>query len=224
LYGRRGNVSSIRYAVSLLGVNKLRNAALSMSVTRMWNKMRTPTNWSMQNFNRHALAVAMLADVLSQEALVDNPEGAFVGGLLHDLGKLIIAVCLTPEYAQIESLIGSTGRTPLECEEEVLGTTHAGLSGDALRIWGLPEPIEAAVRCHHHPGLASSPHEAPGVGLSYAIATSDEYVNQLGWGLVGYAQPCEKPSVFPIHALGINDVQRVLDLFHEEFDSVSAFL
>jgi HD-like signal output (HDOD) protein len=110
LYGQSGNVSSIRHAVSLLGVNKLRNAALSMSITRMWDKMRTPPGWSPKRFNKHGLAVAMLADTLSQEAPLIYPEGAFVAGLLHDLGKLMIAVCLPREYAAIETLMVETDR------------------------------------------------------------------------------------------------------------------
>src|SRR5450755_3884872 len=51
LYGLCGTVSSIRHAISLLGVGKLRNAMLSMSVSRMWSQLKTPPGWSMADFN-----------------------------------------------------------------------------------------------------------------------------------------------------------------------------
>ncbi len=224
LYARRGRVSSVRYAVSLLGVSKLRNAALSMSITRMWNKIHTPKSWSMQTFNRHALAVAMMSDLLSQDASVSYPEGAFVAGLLHDLGKLIIAVCRTEEYAAIEESVRATGRPLLECEIEILGTTHARLSGDAMQAWKLPEAIGAAVRYHHNP---KSDPTGPGpqqFTLSYVVATADEYVNQLGWGSPGCSLAGDRDHHYPLSELGIADIQRLLDVFHEEFESASAFL
>lgn len=223
LFGRREKVSSVRYAISLLGVNRLRNAALSMSITRMWNKMHAPPSWSMKNFNRHSLAVAMFADILSQEARVDNPEGAFIAGLLHDVGKLMIAVCLGPEYIAIEQLTHNEGRAVQDCEMEILGTTHAELSGEAMKAWGMPAALEQAVRNHHSPELDPAP-DSGRFSLSYAVATADEYVNHLGWGPAGYTPAVEPEALYPLGALALRDVQRVLDIFHEEFESAAAFL
>ena len=98
LYSRRGSINSVRHALSLLGINKLRNAVLGMSITRMWNQVRTPPSWSMARFNMHSSAVAILSDLLSQRLTVDYAEGAFVAGLLHDVGRLLMALGLTEEY------------------------------------------------------------------------------------------------------------------------------
>jgi HD-like signal output (HDOD) protein len=224
LLERRGRVSSVRHAVSLLGVDKIRNSALSMSITRMWDKMRTPPGWSTAKFNKHALAVAMLADILSQEFPLNYPEGAFIAGLLHDLGKLMIAMCMPREYGEIEELITETGRPPVECELEILGVTHADLSGEAMQAWNMPKAIEAAVRYHHSPDLDPTPGAPRSLALSFAIATADEYVNQQGWDAGGYASSGEPASLFPIEALGSAEVQRLLDQFHREFESLSAFV
>src|SRR5579863_2286656 len=59
LYGRRGTVNSVRHAVSLLGIAKLRNATLSLSVSRMWSRLKTPPGWSGAQFNLHSAAVAI---------------------------------------------------------------------------------------------------------------------------------------------------------------------
>ena len=82
LYGLRGTVNSIRHAVSLLGIAKLRNATLSMSVARMWSQVKTPPGWSMARFNLHSVGVAIMADLLTQGQPVDYAEGAFAAGLV----------------------------------------------------------------------------------------------------------------------------------------------
>lgn len=78
LYSIRGTVSSVRHAVSILGVNKLRNAVLGLSAAQMWRSLRTPPGWLMADFNRHSVSVAILADLLSQHLPVRDSVGAFV--------------------------------------------------------------------------------------------------------------------------------------------------
>ena len=104
LYGLAGTVNSIRHAVSLLGIAKLRNAALSMSVARMWNQVKTPPGWSTSNFNQHSVGVGILADLLAQRLNVQYAEGAFAAGLFHDLGLMLIAIGLHDEYKQLTLL------------------------------------------------------------------------------------------------------------------------
>ncbi len=121
LYARRGTISSVRHAISLLGVNKLRNAVLGMSIARVWNRVKMPANWSMMRFNMHSAAVAILSDLLAQRVQVEYPEGAFVAGLLHDSGRLLIAMALPQEHVRIIERYSTGGLTMIECEREVLG-------------------------------------------------------------------------------------------------------
>src|SRR5580658_3313142 len=86
LFGLPGTINSIRHAVSLLGITKLRNATLSMSVARMWNQLKTPPGWSTARFNLHSVGVAIMADLIGQRVAVGYAEGAFAAGLFHDLG------------------------------------------------------------------------------------------------------------------------------------------
>jgi HD-like signal output (HDOD) protein len=180
LYGRRGEVSSVRHAVALLGVNKLRNTVLGMSITRMWAKVKTPGGWSTKDFNMHSVAVAVLSDLLAQRTRVRYPEGAFIAGLLHDLGRLLIAIGAPDEYNEIMVLYAGNERTLSDCEREVLGIDHAEISSLALATWNLPEPIQTAVRYHHQPELDPTPPEAGHTQLSRAIFAVNSYVNHLG--------------------------------------------
>jgi HD-like signal output (HDOD) protein len=180
-YARRGTVNSVRHALSLLGMNKLRNAVLGMSITRMWNQVRTPPAWSMARFNLHSVAAAQLADMLAQKVPVAYPEGAFVAGLLHDMGQLLIAIGLPDQYSQILERAHAEGCSIGDAERDILGFTHSELSAEALLAWNLPLPIQAAVRDHHIPSAAAVGGEVP---LVTVVSAADRYVNSTGASIV----------------------------------------
>jgi HD-like signal output (HDOD) protein len=201
LYSRNGNVSSVRHAVSLLGVTKLRNAALGMSVTNLWGKMKAPAGWSMPHFNQHSLATAILCDLLSQEAETVYPEGAFVAGLLHDLGLLLLAM----------SGIGFAGEY-----------SPAELSAEALNCWNLPLEIQNAVRYHDRPH-ADPANSANKIPLSHIVSAADIYINQIGLQIPGAPVREEVPE--PFGGLGLDMLlPRILEEFHNEFEALRAVL
>jgi len=177
LYARRGTVNSVRHALSLLGINKLRNAILGMSIARMWSQVRTPEHWSIARFNMHSVATAQMSDLLAQKVPVSYPEGAFVAGLLHDVGRLLIAVGLPNESARVIDRVHNEGCSVTEAEDDLLGFNHAELSADALIAWNLPVPIQEAVRDHH---LTASPAPGGDVPLAGLVRAADRYVNSAG--------------------------------------------
>jgi HD-like signal output (HDOD) protein len=180
LYSRPGTVNSVRHAVSMLGVEKVRNAVLGMSLTRMWGTVRMPKSLSMGRFNIHSSAVAILSDCLAQRVRVSYAEGAFVAGLLHDVGRLLIGLSLPEEHEIIAELHRESGRPVYDCELEILGFSHSELSAKALAFWKLPEPIQAAVLYHHDSeadGSTVGPNE---IRLSRVVGVANEYVNSLG--------------------------------------------
>jgi putative nucleotidyltransferase with HDIG domain len=176
LYGHRGTVNSVRHAVSLMGLVKLRNTVLSLSISRMWTHLRVPPSWSATNFNRHSVATGILADLLAQRIDVDYAEGAFVGGLLHDIGKLLIALGLPAEHEEIARIQKVTGRPMHECEEEVLGITHPKLSAAALARWNIPVAIQEAVSSHHD--VLDRPQQPFALGSLVQLA--DAVTNAMG--------------------------------------------
>jgi len=177
LHGRTGNINSVRHALSILGVDKVRNAVLGMSISRMWNQVRTPPGWSMARFNMHSASVAILSDLMAQRLPVLYPEGAFVAGLFHDLGRLLVAMGLPEEFELVLQQYRHTDHAWVDCEQEILGFTHAELSADALAEWRLPEPIQQAARYHHDP----EPFEPSGsIPLSRVLDAASRYANSMG--------------------------------------------
>jgi HD-like signal output (HDOD) protein len=223
LYGLRGTVNSIRHAIALLGLSKLRNATLSMSVARMWAQVKTPAGWSMTQFNLHSVAVAILADAVIQRRATHYAEGAFAAGLFHDLGQLLVALGLPQEYAQIAVLRQENKKTHLEAELEVLGITHADLSAEALAIWNLPAPIQTAVRYHINSKLDPTPLDPGEISLSMVLQAADQHVKGMGIsvGPVKSHRGDEGPT---LASLGLGDqLPTVISEFESEFAAIKPY-
>ena len=223
LYGFRGTINSVRHAVSLLGVNKLRNATLSMSVARMWKQTKTPPGWSMGSFNLHSAGVAILSDLLAQKLTVDYPEGAFAAGLFHDLGWLLVAMGCPDEYKQITLLCQQHEKWAFEYELEVLGITHADLSAEALAVWNLPVPIQNAVRYHQIPGSDPAAKQPDQVPLSRVLNIADGYLQRMGTSISVFETSSEQTPDLP-DALGLGDrLPVIMAEFENEFSAIKPY-
>lgn len=225
MYARRGSVNSVRHALSLLGVNKLRNAILGMSISRMWNAVRTPPHWSMAKFNLHSVASAQLADMLAQKLPVSYPEGAFVAGLLHDVGLLLIAVALPAESANTFDTSQNEGRSLADAEMQLLGFSHADLSADALAAWNLPAPIQEAVR-DHHLDLKRTPARTSGGewALADVVRAADRYVISSGISIHPVPAPADADgSALSSIGMGADLERDVIAEFEAEFAAMKPF-
>lgn len=223
LYGLRGTVNSIRHAIALLGLAKLRNATLSMSVARMWTQVKTPAGWSMNQFNLHSVAVAILADVVTQRRATNYAEGAFAAGLFHDLGQLLVAVGLPKEYEQIAAVCHKSGKDPIEAESELLGITHAELSAEALAVWNLPEPIQMAVRYHTDSKLDPTLLDPGELSLSMVLQAADRYVRGIGISVRLFEDQLgdEGPT---LESLGLGDrLPTIIGEFENEFAAIKPY-
>jgi HD-like signal output (HDOD) protein len=226
-YARRGEINSVPHAVSVLGLNKLRNTLLGLSISRMWSGVKTPKEWSHSRFNLHSVGTAVMADHLAQVVPVNYPEGAFVAGLFHDFGKLLIATVKPQEFREVQELHALGGRSIPECETEILGGDHSRLSSLALERWNLPTPICSAVAYHHDPaGNPAYEQEKDGAQfhLSELLAAADHAVNAAGISMSANPPASEDPPEAAIVAMaGPDEGMRIFHAFQKEFDSVRQF-
>jgi len=122
-------------------------------------------------------------------------EEAFVAGLLHDTGKLVLASNFPAGYKQVLSAGGMGSPAVLSAEEDTFGANHAEVGAYLFGLWGLPTPVIEAVALHHHPRksthLAFSPltavHSANALANARSNAETDdaefwdlEYLRELG--------------------------------------------
>ena len=220
-FGRRGTISSVRHAIAILGLTKLRNTVLGISVCRMWGQLRTPNGWSTPRFNHHAAATGIMADLIVQYSPVEYGEGAFVAGLLHNIGMLVIALGLSPQYLEIQEMIQAGQMTPDECELVVLGLRHSDFSAAALEKWNLPLPIQTAVKFHHNP--ADSPEDASSaLTLSRVLNASDAIVQLMGISMLPDSEKSPPQDPTPLlQELGLGaKAGKILDTFQKDYEVI----
>lgn len=151
-FGLRNEIVSIKQAVVILGINTLKNLALTIAAVGMLPK-QSINGFDNKEFLLHSLGVAALARLLSQRVGVPAKESTeyFVAGLLHDFGKVVLVQYLPDEMKSALSL-ASTGEMDLcDAELEIFGSTHPEFGAMLARKWRLPEPLIISIAEHHKP-------------------------------------------------------------------------
>ncbi len=172
-FGSSRQIQTVHEAVVLIGMDSLKNIVYAVSSSGLMRKQMHNYCYPEAGFWLHSMAVGMICRAL-MEGLKKGPLGseeAFVAGLVHDIGKLVID----------EHLEGGdeTGRFTLEEEAEFAGFSHPELGDKILERWKIPENIREALQYHHdpfaggefHPGAAVI-HVADRVCNTWSVGTA----------------------------------------------------
>ncbi|MCX5770197.1 MAG: HDOD domain-containing protein [Candidatus Hydrogenedentes bacterium] len=140
-YGLPNSVASVRQAVVVLGFNETRYLALATSVFDAVIK-RNQSAFDPLDFWMHSFGAAKAAQILSEEYCHEgNKEEWFAAGLLHDIGKYVLAVTLKAEYKDIVEEARATGKPLADIELDRLGITHGRAGQWLMEKWRLPAVI-----------------------------------------------------------------------------------
>lgn len=154
-YGFPSKVDSITRAVALVGSKELSMLALGVSVVEYFEDV-PPELMDMRNFWMHSIACGVFAHILASHMAGLSEERFFLGGLIHDIGRLVI-LKNAPRCAAITLNIARSKPCLLfEAEQEVIGFDHSAVASNLMRLWQFPESLEEMVTYHHSPG--QSPH------------------------------------------------------------------
>lgn len=154
-YGMSGRVGRIGDAVTLLGLRAVSGVLLAVSFSNGLDTSRC-AGFDFRGYWRHSMATALTARLLAPRLRLDPDEG-FVAGLLHDIGKLVLAAHFPVEGAQALALALSADVPDVEAERATLGLTHAQIGAVLVRHWRFPAPVVQAVEHHAQPSEASDP-------------------------------------------------------------------
>jgi len=148
-FGLPREISTVRTAVSFLGIDMVQNLVLSAEVFRVFEQAAAIPGFSFEELHAHSQLVAKIAAQIPASSHVRGV--AIVAGLLHDVGKLVLATRSRNHFVRAISGAREEARPLFSVEEELIGVSHAEIGAHLLGIWGLPSPIVEAVAHHHHP-------------------------------------------------------------------------
>ncbi|MCP4548352.1 MAG: HDOD domain-containing protein [bacterium] len=149
-FGSSKSINAVHEAVVLIGLDNMKNIVYSVSSSGLLTKRLKNYQYADQGFWLHSMAVAVTCRILVEGNPNSpiNSEEAFVAGLLHDIGKLILDNFLDAESGPRDVSISE--------EKEALGVSHCKLAEVILKKWRIPQSIQSAVRHHHEPDVQSA--------------------------------------------------------------------
>jgi len=151
-FGRAERIQDPVEAVQHLGMTTVRSLVLSTQVYCNFAPGRLQS-FSAEELWGHLMKCGDLARTIMRRegAEIAETEDAFTAGMLHDMGKLMLADSLPDQFAKALTLATEKGIPLIDAEQEIFGATHAGLASYLLGLWGLPAAIVEAVAFHHTP-------------------------------------------------------------------------
>ena len=217
-FGRAQQISSIQHAIAMIGLGAVRKFALARSISNLFGKRKIAPSFSITRFNLHSVATGMFLELLAEMVPIEDAEDAFLAGLFHDVGKLVIAVAMPEQYEGILAAAAVTCESLLESERRMLHIDHAELSALAVDYWGLGESIRIAAEYHHEPEKA--PAALGKISLAMAVSQIDALVNAAGMSLLPAPPIGEIPTLafdgFPV------DQELLVERFATEWTTAGA--
>lgn len=148
-YGFSQQIRTVQQATVILGRYAVRNMALSLAMATLRGRMKTDWPLTPEVFWRHSMGVACAARLLAKQLRGADAEEAFVAGLLHDIGKIVLMEHDPRVYRQLLQEV-ERGIRPLHVlEREAFGIDHGEVGRALCHHWNIPDTLAAAVAAHH---------------------------------------------------------------------------
>jgi HD-like signal output (HDOD) protein len=218
-YGMSGQVGSVERAIVLLGLNAVKNLAVSASLGQLFRGVKLGDGFSAKDLWTHCIAVGVTARQLAICLKMPSADEAFVAGLIHDAGVLVELQIWPEKLQNICRTSKNTGADFCETERKSLGLDHTILGQALADQWHFPKYCQQAAEFHHNPtGLIEGDQTI--VRLVYV---ADTLCCQCGPGfnLTAAGQQLD-PAVLSDLGLGNSEIENVKNGMAENIQNAMA--
>jgi putative nucleotidyltransferase with HDIG domain len=147
-YGYYKKVATVHQAVMIMGLNAVKYFILSITVLNQLSNQKNNSKINHKYIWAHFLEVACAAKNVAAATNYNQPEEAYVAGLLHDIGIILLEYHFPEEYKNVLKLVAK-GKTVQEAECEIFGLDHQEVGGYLTNFWNMPAVISDAISKHH---------------------------------------------------------------------------
>ena len=222
-YGRPNKITSLVRAIILLGLNTVKNLALSTAVLGNLSSEQANDTLNMDGFWEHSLCTGVISKKIAAASGIDpkKHEEFFIAGLLHDVGKIPIANCMPNEYMAVIS--GSDrDRKPLNVtEQESFGFDHQHVGALVSDHWKIEGAIKDALEYHHKP----EEYDGENKSLVFAVSIANYMSLYLERGFAGNRYPREpQQSVYGALGVTFDQLEAMNEDIRKEIDKARVFL
>ncbi len=207
IYGFSNKISTISHAIVCLGREAVRSAALTSFTQGILDDEVSAFDLEKGMLWEHSMFCAVSSRIIALRVRYNDPEEAYIAGLLLDIGKLILCKFAAEKFAQILEKTNRNKTLYNVAEQQVLGFDHPTIGGKMMKNWGLPQVLVEAVQSHHSPVKAKTNKV-----LAYIVHLADAISEMLGIGLgsAGLMYDFEKESL-SVLGLSTEDVESIME-------------
>ncbi|MBN1843866.1 MAG: HDOD domain-containing protein [Deltaproteobacteria bacterium] len=148
-YGFRSKINTISHAITILGLSTIRNAIVSIAVVDAFSGKEAFEGFDITDFWKHSVAVAVTGRHMAEKTRLSAPDEAFVAGILHDVGKVVLAQYFQEPFGQLLTCVRDDGLSFYEAEKKLLPADHAQIGGRLVKKWQLPASLVETITYHH---------------------------------------------------------------------------
>lgn len=212
-------VRTLQRATALLGLDMLRSIALSVIVLDLFPD-KSRTSFDLEAFWRHNAACAIGCEALAGRLNYPDPREAFLAGLLHDIGKLVLHHWNPSLYGEIVEEAEQAGTSLLEVEERTLGVGHTWVARLLMQSWRFPEALVDSAWLHHQP---LSQLQKSGQALALSVSCANTLCHLFRYGASGNpASPPELEEASAATGLSVTQLVSISGQIVERYDEVAS--
>ena len=199
-YGLGQQVTNLVRAIIMLGINTVKNLALSSAIMGNFTANKNVQGLDMEGFWRHSLCVGVSSKLMAAKRGIDIKlrEEYFTAGLLHDIGKIPLNAVLKKEYMLTLSTADRDRISLCQAEERTLGLDHCNAGAAIVKAWKLEGAVGDSITNHHNYSEYSGTHD----DVLYSVIAANRFASIWDIGFSGDRHP-EKISGFVWDRLGV---------------------
>jgi len=217
-------ITSLIQAIVMLGINTVKNLALSSSVLNNFNSKKYFKALNIDSYWKHSIAVGVTAKIIASNKKINKKmlESFFIGGLLHDIGKILLNMTYPEKYLEVMNY-SDVKKIPLyKVEKEVFGIDHCEVGKMIADKWSFSKEISFVIQNHHNIEVIKESKEL----FFIAIVLSDMFCKYLEIGFSGnkYYDLDFMYKIADIHKIDLDSLEDNQNIIFQKIKDAEIFL
>jgi len=150
-YGQTSTINSLRRAVVTLGFDTIKELVATVTVSQFFFCGERKSGLDRKGLWMHSIATAKAAQLICNRTMIGRPDVVYTAGLLHDIGKIVLALLFPDHYDRVVSFAASRKCRIILAEQKLLNTDHCMVGKVVCELWNLPEDLGNAIFFHNDP-------------------------------------------------------------------------
>lgn len=219
-YGCQRQIQTLSHAIVVLGFGTLKSLVVAASVKQVYQ----PYGLTEKMLWEHSFGAGLAARIIANKTRLVSEEEAFLGGLFHDIGKIIMNTVDKQQYQDVMQRCYNDGLTFEDAERRVYSYTHSEVGGLVIKKWNFPDMLMRAVLKHHALEFAED-EDAYQVNLTCVVALANLICHKVGVGMREPDEELDLMQTVPVQKLGLKEqhIDALLELFAEAYEKDKSF-